>query len=191
MTSAGLRGAPRTGCDSLGRAAALFTIASAVLHLWALPQLAAVSPALGLLIAGMAVSCLMCGRHLWCAPTVRIFALSAVMNAGMVATHLLMMPSSMAMSPSGVHPYGHEAVLTAVTPNSDMSGMNLMTAAIALALTELFLATAVVFFRTRSQPSIVGQTATTAWVAPLSMRSSPDDPTPEVHVVASAPPTAT
>lgn len=71
----------------------------------------------------------------------------------MVMAHLMMMPSAM------MHHHGHEAVSTAAPMDNAMAGWNLMTCALVLAIIELLFAAAVVFFRTRSMPAIIGDSA--------------------------------
>jgi hypothetical protein len=83
----------RTFRAGLGRIAAVVALASAVVHV-----LSVTTSSLGsLAMAGMALACLPCAWHLWRAPTVSVWALTALLDLGMVALH----------APMGVTASGH------------------------------------------------------------------------------------
>lgn len=149
MTAIDPVGLARPRSDYLGRVAAVLTVGSACFHLLVLGQHPMTSPALALLITTMVAACLVCAKHSWCAPSVRIFAASAVMNTAMVLAHLLMMPSP------GIH---HQQSGSAVLPAGvvgETAGSGLMGATVTLTLVELVFCVGVVFLRTRSMPAIV------------------------------------
>jgi hypothetical protein len=80
----------RTVGAGLGRIAAALALASAVVHV-----LSVTTSSLGsLAMAGMALACLPCAWHLWRAPTVPVWALTALIDLSMVAFHAPMMLSA-------------------------------------------------------------------------------------------------
>jgi hypothetical protein len=86
--------APARFRPGLGRAAAVLAVASAVVHL-----LQVTSTTLGsLAMAGMALACLPCARHLWRAPTASVWGLTAALDAGMLFLH-----ATLATGKGGVH----------------------------------------------------------------------------------------
>jgi hypothetical protein len=67
----------------LGRVAAVLATVSAIVHLLQMS-----SAALGsLAMAGMALACVPCARHLWRAPTASVWGLTAGLDAGMLLLH--------------------------------------------------------------------------------------------------------
>jgi hypothetical protein len=71
----------------LARAAAVLAVASAGVHL-----LLVTSSSLGTAVmAAMALACLPCAWHLWRAPTAPVWALTATVDAGMLALHAPML----------------------------------------------------------------------------------------------------
>ncbi|MGY1671698.1 hypothetical protein [Geodermatophilus sp. SYSU D00710] len=76
--------AARPGAPALGRAAAGLAVASALVHLLLLD-----ASSLGsLAMAGMALVCLGCARHLWRAPTPSVWRLTAGLDAAMLLVHV-------------------------------------------------------------------------------------------------------
>ncbi len=80
----------RTVGAGLGRIAAALALASAVVHV-----VSVTTSSLGsLAMAGMALACLPCAWHLWSAPTVPVWTLTALIDLGMVALHAPMLAAS-------------------------------------------------------------------------------------------------
>jgi hypothetical protein len=80
----------RTVGPGLGRVTAALALASAVVHV-----LSVTTSTLGsLAMAGMALACLPCAWHLWRAPTVPVWTLTALIDLGMVALHAPMLTAS-------------------------------------------------------------------------------------------------
>ncbi|MCZ2859956.1 hypothetical protein [Blastococcus sp. VKM Ac-2987] len=75
------------GVRALGRAAALLAFGSAVVHL----LLVDASSLGSLAMLGMALACLPCGWHLWRNPSGRVWAMTAAVDAAMLAIHLQML----------------------------------------------------------------------------------------------------
>jgi hypothetical protein len=72
---------------ALARAAAVLAVASAGAHL-----LLVSSTSLGTAVmAAMALACLPCAWHLWRSPTASVWALTALVDAGMLAVHAPML----------------------------------------------------------------------------------------------------
>ena len=72
---------------ALARAAALLAVASAGVHL-----LLVSSTSLGsAVMAAMALACLPCAWHLWRSPSGSVWALTALVDAGMLAVHAPML----------------------------------------------------------------------------------------------------
>ena len=70
----------------LGRVAAILALGSAAVHLLLLD-----ATSLGALVmAGMALACLPCARHLWRAPTGGVWGVVAAVDAAMLALHAQM-----------------------------------------------------------------------------------------------------
>ncbi len=87
----------RTVSAGLGRITAVLALASAAVHV-----LSVTTSSLGALaMAGMALACLPCAWHLWRAPTVSVWALTALLDLGMVVLH-----APMGLTASG-HIPGH------------------------------------------------------------------------------------
>jgi hypothetical protein len=114
------------------RTAAGVAAISAVLHGAMLGH--AGSPAAAVLIAGMVGACLYCARELWLSATMRAWCLVAVMNLGMVAVHLPLAA-------------GHH--VTQVAVNAVVPQPVVMTSATVLSMTEVAIAVAVLWYRTR------------------------------------------
>jgi len=77
---------PLTGSTravALGRAAAVLAVGSAGVHL----LLAASGELSAVAMAVMALACLPCAWHLWLAPSGQVWALTALVDAGMLAVH--------------------------------------------------------------------------------------------------------
>jgi hypothetical protein len=72
---------------ALARAAAVLAVASAGVHLSLVS-----STSLGTAVmAAMALACLPCAWHLWRSPTASVWALTALVDAGMLAVHAPML----------------------------------------------------------------------------------------------------
>ena len=76
----------------LGRSAAVLALGSAVVHL----LLFDASSTGSLAMAGMALACLPCAWHLWRAPTPGVWAMTAVVDAGMALVHSQMLSGALA-----------------------------------------------------------------------------------------------
>jgi hypothetical protein len=85
MTVAPVGALPRAA--GLGRVAAGFALASAVVHL----LLVDVDSLGSLVMLGMALACLPCAWHLWWHATPGVWGTTAAVDAGMLALHLPML----------------------------------------------------------------------------------------------------
>jgi hypothetical protein len=72
---------------ALARAAAVLAVASAGVHLL---LVSSTSLATGVM-AAMALACLPCAWHLWRSPTASVWAMTALVDAGMLAVHAPML----------------------------------------------------------------------------------------------------
>lgn len=95
QVSEGDDAAEPTRVRMLGRAAAVLAVGSAVVHLllFDASQLGSIA------MLGMAMACLPCVWHLWRSPTARVWALTAAMDATMLAFHAQLL----AAEPTHVH----------------------------------------------------------------------------------------
>jgi hypothetical protein len=118
------------------RGCAVLAATSAVLHGVMLGH--AANPAMGVLMAGMAVACLYCARELWMRGILQVWVVVALMNLAMIALHL---PAP------GAH---HHAVAATAEQHS-----TIMALATALSLVEVGAAAAVLWFRTRRGAQLV------------------------------------
>ncbi|WP_133379180.1 hypothetical protein [Klenkia marina] len=73
----------RSGAAALGRVAAVLALASAGLHV----VLAASGGLAAVAMAAMALVCLPCAAHLWRGPSASVWALTALVDLGMLAVH--------------------------------------------------------------------------------------------------------
>lgn len=121
------------------RIAAVLAAVSAALHGVMVGH--AGTMALTVLIVGMAIVCLYCAWELWRSGTTRAWTLVAVMNLAMVAIHLPM---------SGAHHVTH------VDPKAIVPQSMIMTVATVLALLEVVIAAAVLWYRARGNARVVG-----------------------------------
>ena len=131
MSVTGLRVGPVFG----RRTCAVLAATSAVLHGAMLGH--AANPAMGVLMAGMAVACLYCARELWLRGTLRAWCVVGLMNIAMIAVHL----------PAPAHHHGMHA---AASQPSTLMGM-----ATAIAAVEVTVAIAVLYYRTRGNAQLV------------------------------------
>ncbi|WKG02558.1 hypothetical protein [Mycolicibacterium sp. HK-90] len=121
-------------CSVLGRrSCALLAASSAVLH--GLMLGASTSPVAAAVLVGMVVGCLYCAGHLWRTGTPGVWCTIALMSLAMIAMHTPM--------PNHHHGMGVPAQASAV-----------MTTATLLALIEVIIAAAVLFYRTRNRSVI-------------------------------------
>jgi hypothetical protein len=121
---------------TLGRKnCAVLAATSAALHGVMLGH--AASPAMGVLMAGMALACLYCARDLWMRGTLQAWVVVALMNLAMLALHL---------PPPAHH---HAGTATAGQQST------IMALATTLSLVEVGLAAAVLWFRTRRAAQLV------------------------------------
>lgn len=74
--------------STLGRVAAALAVAVAAVHLLLLDSGGTTE---ALVLAAMALACLPCAWHLWRSPTVRVWAVTAGVDAVMAVLHLRMM----------------------------------------------------------------------------------------------------
>lgn len=125
------------------RACALVAACSAVLHGFLLGH--ATNVVAAALMVAMAAACVYCARDLWMRGTLRAWVLIASMNLAMIAVH---MPLS-----SGHH-HGGGISAGAAVPESTA-----MTLATTLAVVEVIVAAAVLYFRTRSPQAVFHQSA--------------------------------
>lgn len=130
--------APRTSATVGRRVCAVLAACSAILH--GLMVGDAGNAAVALLVVGMALACLYCARELWTAGSLRVWCVVAVMNMSMVAVHWTM-PG---------HHHGQSVNSIVVEPNP-MS--TLMVVATGISIVEAIIATAVLWFQTRSRAS--------------------------------------
>jgi NADH:ubiquinone oxidoreductase subunit K len=98
----------------------------------------AANPAMGVLMAGMAVACLYCAGELWLRGTLRIWVIVALMNLAMIALHLPTL---------GAH---HHAVAATAQQQS-----TIMALATTVSLVEVGFAAAVLWFRTHRAAQLV------------------------------------
>lgn len=126
---------PATAHDptaTLGRAAAALALATAAVHLLLLRGSASTQ---ALVMAAMALACLPCAWHLWRSPTVRVWAVTAALDAAMGGLHLRMLG-------------GHDGAATGGEPMAGMAhahdaaatGSGLMWLALALVAAQLAVA---------------------------------------------------
>jgi hypothetical protein len=121
------------------RACAVLAATSAVLHGVMLGH--AANPAMGVLMAGMAVACLYCARELWMRGTLRVWVVVALMNLAMIALHL--------PAPGAHH---HAAAATAAQQST------IMALAMTVSLVEVGFAAGVLWFRTRrAAQAVIGK----------------------------------
>ena len=118
------------------RVCAVAAVCSAGLHASMIGH--AGSPALALLILGMAAGCLFCAYELWTSGSLRAWCIVAVMNLLMVAVHWSV--------PAHHHGVANAAVLGGAPA---VPASLLMTVATTIALTEAAVATVVLWVRTR------------------------------------------
>jgi hypothetical protein len=116
------------------RACAVVAACSAVLHGFSLVH--ATSAAATVLTVVMLATCLFCARDLWAHGKMRAWVLVALMNLAMLAVHA---PTSAA------HHHGRPAIAAAGTHHSTV-----MTLATALAVVEVTVAAAVLYYRSRA-----------------------------------------
>lgn len=88
LTTTGPRAAPARAVG-LGRVAAVLAVGSAGLHL----LLAASGELSAVVMALMALACLPCAWHLWRGPSGQVWALTALIDLGMLAVHAPMVLS--------------------------------------------------------------------------------------------------
>ncbi|WP_066899461.1 hypothetical protein [Mycolicibacterium houstonense] len=118
------------------RACALLAATSALLHVLMLGH--AGNAVVGGLLAVMIIGCLYCARDLWQRGTPSVWCTVALMNLAMIAVHTPM--------PSHHHGAGAAAMPAPST---------LMSLTMSLALTEVVIAAAVLFYRTRNRTVII------------------------------------
>lgn len=115
------------------RCYAVTALCSVVLHGILLGH--ATNPVIALLTVTMMLACLYCARDIWLRGTVRSWVLVAAMNLAMIAVHLPM---------SSAHHHGGS--LDSAAPLPEASAMTLATS---LAVVEVVIAAAVLWFRTQ------------------------------------------
>jgi len=115
------------------RTFALSAICSAVLHGSSLGHVT--NPVAAGFMVAMAAGCLYCAGELWWRGSSRSWTLVALMNLAMIGIHLPM---------SASHHHGASVALPAVA-----AGSTAMTLATVLAMSEVVVASAVLFHRTR------------------------------------------
>jgi hypothetical protein len=118
------------------RACAVLALSSAVLHTAMLGHAANVVA--GGLLAVMIVACVYCARDLWLRGTLRAWCVVGLMNIAMIAVHLPM-PAHHHGMPMG--PMGQQSTL--------------MGAATTIAVIEVAVAMAVLYYRTRRHAHLV------------------------------------
>ena len=123
------------------RCYAVTALCSVVLHGILLGH--ATNPIVMLLTVTMMLACLYCARDIWLRGTVRSWVLVAAMNLAMIAVHLPM---------SSAHHHGGGFGPAAPLPESSA-----MTLATALAVVEVVIAAAVLWFRTRGWAPVAAE----------------------------------
>jgi hypothetical protein len=118
------------------RTCAVLAATSAVLHGFMATD--ASGPAVATLMIGMAAACLYCARELWMCSSLRAWCVVALMNVAMVAAHWSM----------PAHHHGSVAGQS-VTGVAAQSPSILMTVATTIAMSEVALAVAVLWYRSR------------------------------------------
>lgn len=148
-----------------GKVAALLALACVTAHIPVLLTHFAHFPGTSLLMLALAGACLPCAGHLWTKPTIRDWATTSALAAGMLVLHAMMM-SSMTHTETGTatttaatgHHHGSAAhtMDTASMPDGPLE--LLFYGASALALIQAFLAVVIVLptmLRSRSQRTAV------------------------------------
>jgi hypothetical protein len=116
------------------RACAVLALSSAALHAAMLSH--APNVVAGALLAAMIVGCVYCARDLWVRGTLRAWCVVGLMNIAMIAVHM----------PMPAHHHGM---------HSSAQQSTLMGVATAIAATEVAVAMAVLYYRTRSNAQYV------------------------------------
>lgn len=123
------------------RTCAVLAVSSAILH--GFMAMDATGATAVVLIVGMAVACLYCAWELWTQGSLRAWCVVALMNVGMVATHWSLPGHHHSQPLTGQSPAG----FAAEPPSA------LMTVATTIAVIEVALAVAVLWYRTRDYAS--------------------------------------
>lgn len=118
------------------RACAALALGSATLHAAMLGHASTVVS--GALLAAMVVACVYCARDLWLQGTLRAWCVLGLMNIAMIAVHM----------PMPAHHHG-------MSPGTMGEPSTLMGWATAIAAVEVFVALAVLYYRTRRHAQLI------------------------------------